>query len=73
VRPRRGRLNRPAGGKRIKDGDHRRLPHKETIATMQRFALDGFAQIALATPFLRWSKADIVREAARLGAPFAET
>jgi 7-cyano-7-deazaguanine synthase len=40
---------------------------------MQRFALDGFAQIALETPFLRRSKADIVREGARLGLPFEET
>jgi 7-cyano-7-deazaguanine synthase len=43
------------------------------FAEMQRFALEGFAQIALVTPFLRLSKADIVREGARLGVPFAET
>jgi 7-cyano-7-deazaguanine synthase len=45
----------------------------DAFAAMQRFALDGFAQIAFATPFLRWSKADIVREGARLDVPFAET
>ena len=42
-------------------------------AAMQRTALDGFADIDFATPFLRWSKADIAREGARLGVPFAET
>ena len=45
----------------------------EAFAAMQRMALDGVAQIAFATPFLRWSKADIVREGARLGVPFAQT
>ena len=45
----------------------------DAFAAMQRFALDGLAQIAFATPFLRHSKADIVREGARLGVPFAET
>jgi len=62
----------------VHGGDHFiypdcRPPFIDAFAAMQRFALDGFAQIALATPFLRWSKADIVREGARLGAPFAET
>jgi 7-cyano-7-deazaguanine synthase len=45
----------------------------DAFATMQRNALDGFAQITFETPFLRWSKADIVREGARLDVPFAET
>jgi 7-cyano-7-deazaguanine synthase len=45
----------------------------EAFAAMQRRALDGVAQIALATPFLHWSKADIVREAARLDVPLSET
>jgi 7-cyano-7-deazaguanine synthase len=45
----------------------------ETFAAMQCAALDGVAQIAFETPFLHWSKADIVREGARLGVPFAET
>jgi 7-cyano-7-deazaguanine synthase len=45
----------------------------EAFATMQRSALDGLAQIAFSTPFLLWSKADIVREGMRLGTPFAET
>jgi 7-cyano-7-deazaguanine synthase len=50
-----------------------RPPFVEAFATMQRHALDGFAQIALMTPFLAWSKADIVREGMRLGVPFGET
>ncbi len=50
-----------------------RPPFVDAFATMQRFALDGLGQIAFATPFLRQSKADIVREGARLGVPFAET
>jgi 7-cyano-7-deazaguanine synthase len=45
----------------------------EAFAAMERTALDGFAEIAIAAPFLRSSKADIVREGARLGVPFAET
>ncbi|MGO4705321.1 7-cyano-7-deazaguanine synthase QueC [Microvirga sp. 2MCAF38] len=45
----------------------------EAFETMQRHALDGFAKIALYTPFVRLNKADIVREGARLGVPFGET
>jgi len=45
----------------------------DAFAAMQQLALDGIARIALQTPFLRWSKAEIVREGARLGVPFAET
>ena len=45
----------------------------EAFAAMQQCALDGLGQIALATPFLLWRKADIVREGGRLGVPFAET
>jgi len=50
-----------------------RPPFVEAFAAMQQHALDGLAQIALTTPFLLASKADIVREGARLGVPFAET
>ena len=62
----------------VHGGDHFIYPDcrpsfVEAFAAMQRMALDGFAQIAFETPFLRWSKADIVREAARLGVPFAQT
>ena len=62
----------------VHGGDHFIYPDcrpsfVDAFATMQRMALDGFAQIAFETPFLCWSKADIVREGARLGVPFAET
>jgi 7-cyano-7-deazaguanine synthase len=62
----------------VHGGDHFIYPDcrpsfVEAFAAMQRMALDGFAQIAFETPFLCWSKADIVREAARLGVPFAQT
>ena len=50
-----------------------RAPFVDAFAAMQRCALDGLAQITLATPFLHWSKAEIVREGARLAVPFAET
>ncbi len=43
------------------------------VATMQRLALDGVAQIVLEAPFLTWRKVDIIRLGARLGVPFADT
>ena len=45
----------------------------ESFETMQRHALEGLASITLYTPFVRQSKADIVREGARLGVPFTDT
>jgi 7-cyano-7-deazaguanine synthase len=62
----------------VHGGDHFIYPDcrplfVEAFSTMERAALDGLANIAFATPFLRWSKADIVREGARLGVPLAET
>ncbi len=62
----------------VHGGDHFIYPDcrpsfVDAFATMQRNALDGFAQIAFETPFVHWSKANIVREGARLGVPFAET
>jgi 7-cyano-7-deazaguanine synthase len=45
----------------------------EAFETMQRHALEGLASVTLYTPFVRLSKADIVREGARLGVPFADT
>src|SRR5215468_5250422 len=62
----------------VHGGDHFIYPDcrpsfVEAFAAMQRAALDGLARIALATPFLRLSKADIVGEGARLGVPLAET
>jgi 7-cyano-7-deazaguanine synthase len=62
----------------VHGGDHFiypdcRLDFIEALETMQRHALEGLASIALYTPFVRLSKADIVREGARLGVPFADT
>lgn len=62
----------------VHGGDHFIYPDcrpdfVEAFETMQRHALDGLANITLYTPFVRLSKADIVREGARLGVPFAET
>lgn len=62
----------------VHGGDHFIYPDcrpafVEAFEAMQRHALDGLARIAFYTPFLRMSKADIVREGARLGVPFAET
>jgi 7-cyano-7-deazaguanine synthase len=62
----------------VHGGDHFIYPDcrpafVETFEAMQRYALDGLARISFYTPFLRISKAEIVREGARLGVPFAET
>jgi 7-cyano-7-deazaguanine synthase len=62
----------------VHGGDHFIYPDcrdsfVDAFAAMQRMALDGVAHIAFETPFLRWSKTDIVREGARLGVPFAQT
>jgi 7-cyano-7-deazaguanine synthase len=43
------------------------------FADMERRALEGMGEVAFHTPFVHWSKADIVAEGARLGVPFAET
>ncbi len=40
---------------------------------MQDAALEGIARVRLWTPYVTASKADIVRDGARLGVPFAET
>jgi 7-cyano-7-deazaguanine synthase len=45
----------------------------EAFAGMQRRALEGVADVLLQAPFVQLSKADIVRQGARLGVPFAET
>jgi len=62
----------------VHGGDHFIYPDcrpafVDAFETMQRHALEGLARIAFYTPFLRLTKADIVREGARLGVPFAET
>lgn len=40
---------------------------------MQNYALEGFADIRLYTPFLNITKAGIAAEGAKLGVPFAQT
>jgi 7-cyano-7-deazaguanine synthase len=43
------------------------------FAQMEARALEGMGEVAFETPFVEWSKADIVAEGARLGVPFAAT
>ncbi|MFS4436885.1 7-cyano-7-deazaguanine synthase QueC [Paracoccaceae bacterium GXU_MW_L88] len=62
----------------VHGGDHFIYPDcrpafTEAFAAMQNAALDGYADIALETPFVHLTKADIVTEGARVGTPFAET
>lgn len=62
----------------VHGGDHFIYPDcrpgfVESFETMQRHALEGLASIILYTPFVRQSKANIVREGIRLGVPFADT
>lgn len=45
----------------------------ESFQTMQKFALDGLAEIKLYTPFAMGSKAEIVTAGNKLGVPFAKT
>ncbi|MBN8189157.1 7-cyano-7-deazaguanine synthase QueC [Salipiger thiooxidans] len=45
----------------------------QAFDAMQQAALDGYASVRLHTPFVERSKADIVREGAAHGTPFAET
>lgn len=61
-------------------GDHHVYPDCrpafiESFDAMQRVATEGFAhpKLRLFAPFVSISKADIVREGARLGVPFEET
>ena len=62
----------------VHGGDHFIYPDcrpafTEAFDTMQRAALDGYADVRLHTPFVHRTKADIVTEGARVGTPFAET
>ena len=62
----------------VHGGDHFIYPDCRPAFTtafdrMQRAALEGYADVALLTPFVHRSKADIVTEGARVGTPFAET
>lgn len=45
----------------------------DAFEKMQNQALDGLSQISLYTPYLTYSKADIVAEGVKLGAPFENT
>ncbi len=59
-------------------GDHFIYPDcrpafTDAFDTMQRAALNGYADVALHVPFVLRSKADIVREGARVDTPFDQT
>lgn len=45
----------------------------DAFETMQRHALDGYADIRLLAPYVNISKADIVTDGSKHGTPFAET
>lgn len=62
----------------VHGGDHFIYPDcrpafTEAFAHMQRAALDGYATVALETPFVQRTKADIVAAGAQAGTPFAAT
>ncbi|WP_282169526.1 7-cyano-7-deazaguanine synthase QueC [Ruegeria atlantica] len=62
----------------VHGGDHFIYPDcrpafTDAFDTMQRAALNGYADVALHVPFVRRSKADIVREGARVDTPFDQT
>lgn len=62
----------------VHGGDHFIYPDcrpgfTQAFETMQRHALEGYADVRLYTPFVHRSKADIVTEGAQHGTPFAET
>jgi len=59
-------------------GDHAVYPDCrpefiEAFAAMEQRALEGLGEIALDSPFVTWTKAQIAAEAGRLGVPVAET
>ncbi|MCI5038239.1 MAG: 7-cyano-7-deazaguanine synthase QueC [Donghicola eburneus] len=62
----------------VHGGDHFIYPDcrpafTEAFNTMQKAALDGYADVSLYTPFVHRTKADIVTEGAKHNTPFAET
>ncbi|WP_170419330.1 7-cyano-7-deazaguanine synthase QueC [Ruegeria atlantica] len=62
----------------VHGGDHFIYPDcrpsfTDAFDTMQRAALDGYADVTLHVPFVHRSKADIVSEGARVGTPFDQT
>ena len=67
-----------AVGAAFHGGDHFIYPDcrpgfVNAFAKMQNHALEGLSEIELYTPFVNISKADIVKEGARLGVSFEET
>jgi queuosine biosynthesis protein QueC len=62
----------------VHGGDHFIYPDcrpafTEAFETMQRAALDGYADIRLSTPFVHKTKTDIVTAGAAVDTPFADT
>ncbi|CUK17893.1 7-cyano-7-deazaguanine synthase [Ruegeria denitrificans] len=62
----------------VHGGDHFIYPDcrpefTQAFETMQKHALDGYADVSLFTPFVHRSKADIVTEGARCETPFSQT
>ncbi|WP_170406275.1 7-cyano-7-deazaguanine synthase QueC [Ruegeria arenilitoris] len=62
----------------VHGGDHFIYPDcrptfTQAFETMQKHALDGYADVSLFTPFVHRSKADIVTEGARVDTTFAQT
>ncbi|MCJ8141163.1 7-cyano-7-deazaguanine synthase QueC [Falsirhodobacter halotolerans] len=62
----------------VHGGDHFIYPDcrpafTEAFGAMQAAALDGYAKVALLTPYVHRTKADIVTDGAAAGTPFAET
>lgn len=62
----------------VHGGDHFIYPDcrpafTEAFNTMQKAALDGYADVSLYTPFVHRTKADIVKDGARVDTPFADT
>lgn len=45
----------------------------DAFQTMQKHALDGYADVTLYAPYVHVSKAEIVKDGAKHGTPFAET
>ena len=62
----------------VHGGDHFIYPDcrpgfTRAFDAMQQAALEGYADVRLHTPFVERTKADIVREGAKHGTPFAQT
>jgi len=62
----------------VHGGDHFIYPDcrpefVDAFETMQKHALDGYADISLYTPFVNVPKSEIVVEGAKINVPFADT